>query len=64
MNEVIERLKKEATVMTEEGLGGGYFEVDEDKFARLIILECSRIAKNQTRDNRVCDAIEQHFGIV
>lgn len=34
-----------------------------DVFAELIVQECSRVAKLQTRDNRVCDAIEGYFGI-
>ena len=35
----------------------------ETEFARLIVLECSRVAKLEMKDNRVCDAIERHFGI-
>jgi hypothetical protein len=45
MNEVIERLKKQAEYVTHEGLGGNYSAVDLDEFAKLIILECSRVAK-------------------
>lgn len=33
------------------------------QFAKLIVLECSRVAKLTAADNRVCDAIETHFGI-
>ena len=35
----------------------------EEAFAKAIVLECSRVAKLQTGDNKVCDAIEQHFGV-
>lgn len=63
MNEVIERLKKQAEYVTHEGLGGNYTAVDLDEFAKLIILECSRVAKLEVGTNKVCDAIENHFGI-
>ena len=35
----------------------------EEAFARAIVLECSRVAKLEMKDNRVCDAIENHFGV-
>lgn len=35
----------------------------EEEFTKAVVLECSRIAKLASRDNGVCDAIEQHFGI-
>jgi phage gp36-like protein len=63
MNEVIERLKKQAEYVSHEGLGGNYTQVDLDEFAKLIVLECSRVAKLEVCTNRVCDAIEHHFGI-
>jgi len=34
-----------------------------EKFAELIVRECSRVAKLAVADNKVCDAIEQHFGV-
>ena len=33
------------------------------KFAELIVRECSRVAKLKIGHNKVCDAIEQHFGV-
>ena len=35
----------------------------EEEFAKLIVLECSRIAKLASREDRVRDAIEFQFGI-
>jgi hypothetical protein len=35
----------------------------EKKFAELIVRECSRVAKLEVGTNRVCDAIEKHFGV-
>ena len=35
----------------------------EEAFAKAIVLVCSRVAKLAVKDNRVCDAIENHFGI-
>ncbi len=29
----------------------------------MVVLECSRVAKLEMKDNRVCDAIENHFGV-
>lgn len=44
----------------------GHWALSDEQMAELIqeiVLECSRVAKFATGDNRVCDAIEQHFGI-
>ena len=35
----------------------------QKKFAELIVRECSRVAKLKIGHNKVCDAIEQHFGV-
>ena len=61
--ELLKQLKKQAEYVTDEGLGGNYTDVDLDEFAKLIVLECSRVAKLEVCTNRVCDAIENHFGI-
>jgi hypothetical protein len=39
------------------------WEDDLEKFAQLIVQECSRVAKLEVGTNRVCDAIEKHFGV-
>jgi hypothetical protein len=35
----------------------------QEKFAELIVQECSRVAKLAVGTDKVCDAIEQHFGV-
>jgi len=37
--------------------------LNAEKFAELIVRECSRVAKLEVGTNRVCDAIEKHFGV-
>ena len=39
------------------------WEDEPEKFAELIVRECSRVAKLEVGTNRVCDAIEKHFGV-
>ena len=54
----------EAAVALESFTSG--YEIAKAKYnqeLRRIVLECSRVAKLQCADNRVCDAIEKHFGI-
>lgn len=44
----------------------GHWALTDEQMSDLIadiVLECSRIAKLATGDNKVCDAIEQHFGL-
>ena len=44
----------------------GHWALDNEQMSSLIadiVLECSRIAKLETGSNKVCDAIERHFGI-
>lgn len=44
----------------------GHWALTDEQIASLItdiVQECSRVAKLATGDNKVCDAIEQHFGI-
>lgn len=44
----------------------GHWALDDEQMSSLIadiVLECSRIAKLETGSNKVCDAIERHFGI-
>ncbi len=40
MNDKIKELKQQAMVLVDEGLGGGRFGLDEEKYAELIIKEC------------------------
>lgn len=60
--EVIQRLYHQSVGNMPAG-GGNDAWAWEVEFAKAIVLECSRVAKLQTGDNKVCDAIEQHFGV-
>jgi hypothetical protein len=64
MNERIQKLIEQATTI-EYGVDNGFDRVtfDKEKFAELIVRECSRVAKLEVGTNRVCDAIEKHFGV-
>jgi len=64
MNERIKELAIQAGVY----VGDDMWFADElnpktQLFAQLIIRECSRVAKLEVGTNRVCDAIEKHFGV-
>ena len=61
--ELIERLYIQSTEVCRTHIAGSAAWTWETEFARLIVLECSRVAKLEMKDNRVCDAIERHFGI-
>lgn len=71
MNKRIKQLAEQAyvTVLTTKGMedivDGCYIISPDklDKFAELIVQECSRVAKLEVGTNRVCDAIEKHFGV-
>lgn len=44
----------------------GHWALDDEQMSSLItdiVMECSRVAKLSTGSNKVCDAIEHHFGI-
>jgi hypothetical protein len=63
MNERIEALADKAS--NDINMVGYHNIPDEfkQKFAELIVRECSRVAKLKIGHNKVCDAIEQHFGL-
>ena len=63
MNERIQQLEKQSYTEAMHELGGTYMAFDKEKFAELIVRECSRVAKLEVGTNRVCDAIEKHFGV-
>lgn len=66
MNKRIQELIDQATSSYTAYAGIGSYQVrnfDKEKFAQLIVLECSRVAKLEVKTDRVCDAIENHFGI-
>ena len=70
MNERIRQLAKQANIEftydpTETPMRAfaECWEDELDKFAELIVRECSRVAQLEVGTNRVCDAIEKHFGV-
>jgi hypothetical protein len=66
MNKRIKQIEEQCYIKP-----GGYYPgsdwpvpfFDKQKFAELIVRECSRVAKLEVGTNRVCDAIEKHFGV-
>ena len=46
MNELIEKLAKQANVIRKTGIGVEHISFDKDKFAELIVRECMDIARN------------------
>jgi hypothetical protein len=72
MNERIRELMNQAMESTGiEGLGGSYMELNPEKFAELIVRECSNWLKqpvNQTPScgvtmNIAADRLKEHFGV-
>jgi hypothetical protein len=47
MNERIKELLDKAMVAGQEGLGGYHWELDEEKFAELIVNECLSIIRDK-----------------
>lgn len=61
---LLKRLKQEAQVVVGEGLGGNYYDLDEDKFAELIVRECAVMARNLSPHGQHAEqAIKDHFGV-
>jgi len=68
MNERIRELVGQAKFIAEETINkkiskNAELDAFAEKFAELIVQECSRVAKLEVGTNRVCDAIEKHFGV-
>ena len=65
MNERIKELAEQAGMIIGDAsnFDMAKFMPKEVKFAELIVQECSRVAKLEVGTNRVCDAIEKHFGV-
>ena len=60
MNERIKELAEQAGLPTYNPEG---VPTKLEKFAKLIIKECSRVAKLEVGTDKVYDAIEKHFGV-
>ena len=77
MNERIKQLVEQATTIHEYGWGASYAEFDHEKFAKLIVRECEKVAKDgpwyydtpslrsgwQNPINHVCNVMKEHFGV-
>ena len=63
MNERIKKLKEQATSYTWNG-NDVTEELDEQKFAELIVKECAGVALMSNGNNLyVCELIKEHFGV-
>ena len=65
MNERIKELIKQATTIEEHKWGVSYDNFDKEKFAELIVRECSKVAdlSNVTGKSIIGQRIKQHFGV-
>ena len=65
MNERIKELIKQATTIEEHKWGVSYDNFDKEKFAELIVRECSGVAdhSNVTGKSIIGQRIKQHFGV-
>jgi hypothetical protein len=59
MNKRIKELAEQAT--TEESDGFKYF--DKEKFAELIVKECTDFLKDTLDDHFAAEQLEEHFGV-
>jgi hypothetical protein len=62
MNEQIQELIKQCTTYYNGGLGTEIEVFDKEKFARLIVFECIKIAVFRG-DSVTGKAIKEHFGV-
>ena len=62
MNERIRELIKQATTIEEHKWGVSYDKFDKEKFAELIVAECTKILADNS-EFRGCVIISKHFGV-
>ena len=62
MNERIKELIKQATTIEEHKWGVSYDKFDKEKFAELIVAECTKILADNS-EFRGCVIISKHFGV-
>ena len=62
MNERIKELIKQATTIEEHKWGVSYDNFDKEKFAELIVAECTKILADNN-EFRGCVIISKHFGV-
>ena len=74
MNERIEKLIEQCTVQEFSDCTGGFETFDKQKFAELIVRECSLVIRNggyrkgafgneDLRPSEIATMIEEHFGV-
>jgi hypothetical protein len=65
MNQRIKELLEQATTSIKDEYGHWIgSELDEEKFAELIVRECAKVARLNTRvDSKVYLMIQEHFGV-
>ena len=62
MSKLIRQLVEQATTIEEYGWGASYANFDQEKFAKLIIFECTKLAVFRG-DAATAKAIKEHFGV-
>ena len=62
MNERIKELINQATIIEEHKWGVSYDNFDKEKFAKLIVAECTKILADNN-EFRGCVIISKHFGV-
>ena len=72
MNERIEKLIEQCTVQNFSDCTGGFETFDKQKFAQLIVRECTKLIEQSIEDDEYWSrttgaesimAIEEHFGV-
>ena len=66
MNELIEKLAKQANVIRKTGIGVEHISFDKDKFAELIVRECAEVGSfghGPTDSGLIKREVLEHFGI-
>jgi hypothetical protein len=67
MNELLQKLAEQATeiieVMGEEGNTNTHANFHVQKFAELIVRECSNFLKDTLDDHFAAEQLEEHFGV-
>ena len=64
MNEQIKRLVEQATTRIDPSAHDGEcWDFDKEKFAQLIVKECSNFLKDTLDDHFAAEQLEEHFGV-
>jgi hypothetical protein len=63
MNERIQKLAEQAKMSTYLSAYGVEFNISIEKFAELIVQECSSFLKDTLDDHFAAEQLEEHFGV-